>query len=238
VVPPEHTETGRPCSPKHGRPVAELASVVRVLNSTECTLARASFRKGGQPEAHPSLLQAPCQTAAPARAPQNREGRTKGVCGFLHTGVQQGDRDAPVPCPPEGSHWRRRSASAGSPGRGEGVKSSGAPEPEGSGRVNSCPCDCPARPARRTLTGYRLTLPLDRQSYALRPQAQASQDRYPQAEEASPQEPPQEEGPVGRAGSRRGRGTGRWRIAPNTRNRRAGPWLKFGAPLSVFPSLA
>jgi hypothetical protein len=227
--------------------------VVRVLNSTECTLARASFGKGGQPEALLPLLQAPCQRRSPARAPQIREGRTKGVCGFLHTGVQQGDRGAPVPYPPrEGAAavsappgelplagGLRHGAAHGTGLRqGEGVKSSRGTEPEGSGSVNSCPCDCPARSARRTLTGYRVTLPLDRQPYALRPQAQASQDRYPQAEEASPQEPPQEEGPVGRAGSRRGRRAGKGGIAPSARNRKAALRLKFGAPLSVFPSLA
>jgi hypothetical protein len=211
--------------------------VVQVLNSTECTLARASFGKGGQPEALLPLLQAPCQTFLSVRAAQIVKAARR-VCVVSCTQVYSRGTGAPA-CPAlrADSSWRA-AASAGSPGRGEGVKSLDVPEPCVAGRVNSCPCDCPARPARRTLTGYRVTLPLDRQPYALRPQAQASQDRYPQAEEASPQEPPQEEGPVGRAGSRRGRRAGGWRIAPSARNRKAALRLKFGAPLSVFPSLA
>ena len=59
------------------------------------------------------------------------------------------------------------------------------------------------------------TVHLDTGTYALRQEAQASQDRHAQAEEAASQEPPQEEGPLGsrparpRPPSRRpGRSTG------------------------------
>ena len=71
-------------------------------------------------------------------------------------------------------------------GCGRGVK-----PPPGSGRGSPESCDAVS------LASPPTTVHSDTGTYALRQEAQASQDRHAQAEEAASQEPPQEEGPLG-----------------------------------------